>query len=543
MTSERDLDRCPDDSVSPRFHTDGGGMGPRLPALPPPDETPTRILALSGAAVSSFHRQTISAMVDELGPDVLVATEPRATIVGPAVGREFDPDVLEVGAGMRPDVATTDDDRGIVIALPMGEHTLDPERVATRVGTSTFEGDPGDQATPPSVCLITQTVSLSVDPYARSATLDGVSRYRDRVPDQWWVPRTVHLSTALRAGFTTTGGHGTGGEAEFVGIGTSNADLGVGTRPDTNHATLVALYSNGAVDVSEIDPQAFGLRGVHGIGPTRHEALRDAGINTVDALADAPLRRLTDLPGLGRTSANTIRTAAKARSTETVISTATDSLPGREPVFIDIETDGLEPSTAWLVGVLDGGPEDGHYMPFTERAPDDGSHLEAFLAWAEANAANRPLVAWNGYSFDFPVVRDIVRKHCPERLPMWDDAYQFDPLWWARDKNGGNAALPGRSNELEAVAEALGWEPQTTGIDGSVVAKRYSAYRREWLADGADGPVDEPDWDRLEAYCEDDVRALATIYEALTDASRREPGADTRSGTETSTQGALSDFS
>ena len=542
MTSERDLDRCPDDSVSPRFHTDGGGTGPRLPALPPPDETPTRILALSGAAVSSFHRQTISAMVDELGPDVLVATEPRATIVGPAVGREFDPDVLEVGAGMRPDVATTDDDRGIVIALPMGEHTLDPERVATRVGTSTFEGDPGDQATPPSVCLITQTVSLSVDPYARSATLDGVSRYRDRVPDQWWVPRTVHLSTALRAGFTTTGGHGTGGEAEFVGIGTSNADLGVGTRPDTNHATLVALYSNGAVDVSEVDPQAFGLRGVHGIGPTRHEALRDAGINTVDALADAPLRRLTDLPGLGRTSANTIRTAAKARSTETVISTATDSLPGREPVFIDIETDGLNASTAWLIGVLDGGPEEGHYLSFRERAVGDTSHLRAFMTWLTGAAAGRPVVAWNGYRFDFPVITEQLRQHHPDLVDAWTDRYQFDALWWATEKNGGNAALPGRTNELERVADALGWDPSTNGIDGATVAKLYTAYRSQVAGETDAGPVTEPDWDRLERYCEDDVRALATIYERLKTAARGDSTRKTPTG-KNSSQGSLADFS
>jgi predicted RecB family nuclease len=391
------------------------------------------------------------------------------------------------------------------------------------------------------VCL-TAKVALDVDPYERETSITGLETYADRLPAAWLTPRTTHCSTALRAGYRATA-MVDGAEITLVGIGTTEASLGAGSRGDTGRGTLVELFPNGCSNCEDVDPAAFGLRGIRGVGEKRSRALREAGFSTPADVADAEPYELNDLSGFGGATTRRVRATAEARATGTVVATGDDPLPRGEPVFIDIETDGLEPSTAWLVGVLDGGPEDGHYMPFTERAPGDGSHLEAFLVWAEANAANRPLVAWNGYSFDFPVIRDLVRKHCPERLPMWDDAYQFDPLWWARDKNGGNAALPGRSNKLEAVAEALGWEPQTTGIDGSVVAKRYSAYRREWLADGADGPVDEPDWDRFEAYCEDDVRALATIYEALTDASRREPGTDTRSGTETSTQGALSDFS
>lgn len=522
-----------------RLVSDGGTADGANPTLPRRNSSPARLLALPGPVVERFHRDTVAAVVAELAPDCVVAAPPRGNSVRAALSRGTDVPVLSPTRPGPVETIPAGDDSVLVVAAPARRRSVEGIR-------SVAAGDPAEREPPAAepahrVCL-TAEVALDVDPYERETSITGIETYADRLPAAWLTPRTTHCSTALRAGYRATTVVD-GAEITLVGIGTTEASLGVGSSGDTGRGTLVELFPNGCSNCEDVDPAAFGLRGIRGVGEKRASVLREAGFGTPADVADAEPYELNDLSGFGGATTRRIRATAEARATGTVVATGDDPLPRGEPVFIDIETDGLEPSTAWLVGVLDGGPEDGHYMPFTERAPDDGSHLEAFLAWAEANAANRPLVAWNGYSFDFPVVRDLVRKHCPERLPMWDDAYQFDPLWWARDKNGGNAALPGRSNELEAVAEALGWEPQTTGIDGSVVAKRYSAYRREWLADGADGPVDEPDWDRLEAYCEDDVRALATIYEALTDASRREPGADTRSGTETSTQGALSDFS
>ncbi|GGJ04169.1 hypothetical protein GCM10008995_12450 [Halobellus salinus] len=481
-------------------------------------------------------------MVASLSPDVVVATEPQAGVVGPSLRREFDVDILEPGTGMRPDVSVGNDSGCAVLTLPMGEEPLAPEQIRTQVERASGGGGSGTPVAAAQICVINQTVSLSVNPYARSATLADVSSYRSRIPDRWWTASTIHLSTALRAGFTTTRVQTDDGDAQFVGIGTSNADLGVGTTAETAHATLVAVYSNGAIDVSEIDPRQFGLRGVPEIGPARFETLRNAGITTVGELADTPLRELTDLSGLGRTSANTVRTAAEARATDSVLPTGDDSLPNQDPVFIDIETDGLHPSTAWLIGVLDGGPEDGHYMSFRERAVGDGSHLRAFLTWLTGAATGRPVVAWNGYRFDFPVITDQLRQHHPELVERWTDRYQFDALWWATTKNGGNAALPGRTNKLEHVAEALGWEPSTNGIDGATVAALYTAYRSQVAGATGAGTTAEPDWDRLERYCEDDVRALATIYEHLDTAARQDAELKTPTG-ENSSQGSLADFS
>jgi len=476
-------------------------------------------------------------MVDAIAPDVVIASEPQVEVVKPSLDREIEQDTLQAGSGLRPDVAVPDNRECRIIALPMGEDPLDEDQIARPDDTPAETSNRTFQR-----CVITQAVSLSVDPYERSTSLTGIDAYRDRIPEHWVTAQTLHLSTALRAGFTTTYRCADGARLRFVGIGTSQADLGVGTTPHTTPVTHIEWYSNGALSIEEVDPHSFGLRGVSGIGPNRIEELREAGITSVEDLVEMPLRTLAELPGMGRPSAETIQTAAKARATNTVIPTGDDSLPNQEPVFIDIDTDGLNPSTAWLIGVLDGGPEDGTYMSFREQAIDDGEHLKAFMMWLTGAAAGRPVVAWNGFTFDFPVITEQLRAHHPDLVEAWTDRYQFDPYYWATKKNGGNVALPGRTNKLEAVAEGLGWEPTTNGIDGATVAQLYTAYRSHVTSEGETDPAVEVDWKRLEQYCEDDVRALATIYDHLQTAARREPATKTPSG-QNSSQGSLADFS
>ncbi|MFQ3476936.1 DNA ecombination protein RadA [Halonotius sp. F2-221B] len=537
MSDELPSARCSDYTTGRRALTDGGVKTPDVPELPPPDETPTRLLSVSGQVLNRTHIETVQAMIEDVAPDVIIASQPQAEIVKPSLDRKVDLDVLQAGSGMRPDVATSGEKEYVIVALPMGGEPLNEDQISRQQDVPRDSGD-----TPSRRCVVTQDVSMSVDPYERSATLSGVDTYRDRIPESWWNNQTLHLSTALRSGFTTTYHTSDGATTRFVGIGTSEADLGVGTTPETTPATLIECYSNGAIDVADVDPKSFGLRGVHGIGSNRIKALREAGITSVEDLVEMPLRSLAEVPGFGRSSAATVQTAAEARATETVVPTGDDSLPNQEPVFIDIETDGLNPSTAWLIGVLNGGPKAGNYMSFREQAVDDGAHLKAFMAWLTGAAAGRPVVAWNGYHFDFPVITEQLREHHPDLVDKWTDRYHFDAYYWATQQNGGNVALPGRTNKLEAVAEALGWEPTTNGIDGSTVAQLYSAYRRHIKSDRQTQADIQPDWARLEQYCEDDVRALATIYEQLQTAARAKSATKTPTG-ENSSQGSLADFS
>lgn len=192
----------------------------------------------------------------------------------------------------------------------------------------------------------------------------------------------------------------------------------------------------------------------------RAATLRQVGYRTLAEVRNTSPHELAELGGSGRSTSETIQAAATAQDSGTAVATGDDALPQGDPVFVDIETDSLEPSCTWLIGVLDGDATEGNYLAFQESKPGDGGHIEAFLNWKQVNAAGRSFVAWNGYNFDFPVLSDQIRQHCPEYQDAWDDIYQFDLLWWARDKDGGNVALPGGSNKLESVAEALGWELQ-----------------------------------------------------------------------------------
>jgi hypothetical protein len=61
------------------------------------------------------------------------------------------------------------------------------------------------------------------------------------------------------------------------------------------------------------------------------------------------------------------------------------------------------------------------------------------------------------------------------------------------------------------------------------------------MADGS--PATELDWDRFKSYCEDDVRGLAVIYEALEESGRIiSTNESSRDTSETTTQGTLSDW-
>ncbi|MFB6169237.1 MAG: ribonuclease H-like domain-containing protein [Haloferacaceae archaeon] len=491
-----------------------------------------RVLGLSGAVVAEYHPDTVAAVVEAADPDVVVATPPDATTVGPALTGTDRP-VLLPGRGVAPAVETGSDG-GVVVSL-----TGNDEAATLRDAADRTPGSGGSEGADAPRCVVSDALSLSVDPYERSTSVDGLAEYRDRVPDAWHAT-AVHVVTTLRAGHTATVA-GPTGALSLVGVGTTSASLGAGVDGRVGDPTVASVYANGAVTTTSVDPESVGLRGVRGVGAARAATLRDHGYTAPADLADAGHPEIAGLDGFGRSTARSVRRAARAVTDRRVLSTGDGSLPRGDPVYVDIETDGLEPSTAWLVGVLDGGREEGRYLAFRQRAPDDTSHLDGFITWLTGSAAGRPVVAWNGYQFDFPVIADQLRQHCPDRLQAWNDTYQFDPLYWARDQ--GNAALPGRSNRLEVVAEALGWEPTTTGLDGQTAAECYVGWRTELQRAADRAAVDPPPWDRLERYCEDDVRALATVYEALR-AAEQSSDTTTRPTDENGAgrQGALSEF-
>ncbi|WP_256300898.1 ribonuclease H-like domain-containing protein [Haloarchaeobius salinus] len=371
--------------------------------------------------------------------------------------------------------------------------------------------------------VLSGLLSLDVDRAALSTSLDGLAAYREALGRAAAADTLVHLSVRLPAEYRR--------EWDGLTVVGAGADAGVGDEP------LVALdcVGDGQVLTRSLDRSNLGLQALDGVGDTRARRLREAGFGSRAAVAEASVETLAGLDGLGASSAGRIAESARAVADGAVVRRSDTPLPAGEPVFVDIETDGLTPTITWLVGVLDGTADDGTYRSFLQRDPDDpGGAIREFLAWYDAEAADRPVVAYNGWRFDFQVLGEHVAEYCPEFEPVWNAMDRFDPYRWAvRDDN---AVLPGRTNKLEDVAAALCHETADTGLTGAAVARAY----RAWMDDPS--PETELDWERFDTYCEDDVRALATIWAALRGSDRVVSTAGTDAGTDDTTQGTLSDW-
>jgi uncharacterized protein YprB with RNaseH-like and TPR domain len=372
--------------------------------------------------------------------------------------------------------------------------------------------------------VISNLLALDIDTTSLSTSLVGLEEYIAALNPTQLSGEYAHISAQLPAeyrrkwsGLTVRGG---GKEAGHTG------------------SPLVALdcRADGRVLTQTVKPSNLGLRALDDVGDKRAQTLRDAGFTSRGDVAEANPNQLAGLQGIGQTVAERIQQSAEAIADDDVVRKSDEPLPSGDPVYIDIETDGLNPTITWLIGVLDGRAEDGEYLSFLQTDPTEPGHaIEEFLAWYTTNASHRPIVAYGGWNFDFDVLHDHIIKYCPHYEEDWTTSYRFDPYDWAVKEN--NAILPGRTNTLEDVAAALGYERAETGLTGAAVARAY----RQWMADQS--PDTELDWDRFDTYCEDDVRALAVIYEALEDSSRivstDEPSRDI---SETTTQGSLSDW-
>jgi uncharacterized protein YprB with RNaseH-like and TPR domain len=505
--------------------------------LPPEEAVSATILTVPGTVIQEYTVSDVLAdVIDVINPDLIIGTPPgEAAISGPHVAKLVDVPVRIPKRNVTPTVELVPE-TGVGIIV-----TDTPTDLPSTPVDLTRDLDGIDHG-----YLVTDQLELSIDPHNRRTRLEDIESYTTELPIAWRADAITHLSTRLRPDYTTVYQHDNGEEnttereLSIHGIGIAAGDLGAGVDESTQKLVAAQVYRNGAVSTTSYDPSNFGLRGLEQVGQTRADRLRKRGYDTRDAIAKAGIHEIADIRGLGRSTAETIQASATALANGEVVPIGNGSIPGGDPIFIDIETNGLNGSTAWLIGVLDGDAQTGTYMPFRQRTLEKpAEHLESFITWLAGAAANRPVIAWNGYGFDFPIITRQLEEYHPNRVEEWRTRYQFDPLSWATHQD--NATLPGRSNKLEAVATALGWEPQVGELDGQTAAELYNA----WAAGSAGAEAQfTPDWKRLEAYCEDDVRALATVYEALRKASRRPPSTSTnRPTTDTTSQGSLSDFS
>lgn len=349
--------------------------------------------------------------------------------------------------------------------------------------------------------VLSGLLDLEVDTTTLSTTLVGLDAYESALSRAELDGEYVHVSTRLPAEY----------RRDWNGL----AVVGAGVEAGFADTPLCALdcRDDGRVLTRSLNRSQLGLRTLHDVGKNRARDLREAGYASRDAVAEADPRSLSAVAGLGNTTAKRVHLSARAIADGEVVRQTDAPLPNGDPVYVDVETDGLAPTITWLIGVLDGSADDGEYLSFLQTDPDEpGGAIDEFMTWYVRNASHRPLVAYHGFGFDFRVISEHIVEYCPHFDDDWNDAYRFDPYRWAVTE--GNAILPGRTNALEDVASALGYERADTGLTGAAVARAY----RRWMTDGSSAT--ELDWDRFDAYCEDDVRGLAVVNEALQSSGR-----------------------
>lgn len=377
--------------------------------------------------------------------------------------------------------------------------------------------------------LLSNCLSLSIDLVNLDARLDGLEEYRAPLDEHEMVGAFTHLTTEASPEY----------RAVWAGVDVQGVMPGATEQRGIAQAGVAHfdLQPDGIVGAKTRQLKRFGLTAADQVGRTRETTLRQAGIQSRTDLATASVHEISMLDGFGQKTARTAIESAQVIEQGEIRKATGAKLPETQPVFIDIETDGLNPTMIWLIGVLVPG-EDGQYMSFLETDPSQpGVALEAFLMWLVANGEGRPIVAYNGWNFDFPVITEHIADHCAQYLNFWESTYRFDLYDWVVNKN--NAILPGLTNKLGDVAQALGWEPLDTGLTGGEVGRLFQRY--------AENPCSatELDWDRHQTYCEDDVRSLAYVYNQIADSTNRmttNSGNRGSSSADSTSQGSLTDF-
>ncbi|TYL36620.1 hypothetical protein CV102_21450 [Natronococcus pandeyae] len=477
-----------------------------------------RLLALPPSAVLERPLETLRDVEATLEPDVVWVLGPsREPQAFARVRRVFD------APAFHPPLETSGDS---VSRQPIA----DGLEIATVKGASALRAS--SEAVSSTLCdsdiaaLVCDDVTTTTRPTALETTLEHASELAAALP----VGRTTTLLTgSVPAGYDELWHL----ERETGAIHAVDHDPELECEPAGDDCVSVRVRGGGPTEgyggsasfaVLECDPDGvaaidtyeatdFGLEAVSGIGPKTADRLAEQGVTTREALLETPIETLTALPNVGQTRARKMHHHATVLETGEPRRLTDESLPGenwsKPPLCLDIETDGLSPTILWQIGVYD--PATDVYRAFVERddPADPASVLEAFCDWLLGVHPNRALLTWNGWRFDYRHLGAFIARHLPYYADEWESIPKFDLYLWAVGDE--NALLPGRTNELGVVADALGYEDADTALDGAQTAAAYQRFMRTG---------DPLEWDRHEAYCEDDCRALWHVYERFRDAPR-----------------------
>ncbi len=281
---------------------------------------------------------------------------------------------------------------------------------------------------------------------------------------------------------------------------------GLGTSENMGDVKVPCVLTGDMPHIETLDVSKVGISAVPGLGRKFSTLLERRGISSRDDLCACEPSDLLSCDGIGAYRSTKWISSAKAMEDQKVYRIQKDDLRAKHRIFIDIETDSLNPSIIWHIGIFD--DDRGVYEYFLEKEPARrGRIIRRFVDHIEEiGGKDTVLLAWYGEKFDFYHLENFIDEHSPEKKSAWDDTDKIDFMKWVDD----HAALPCRSSKLENVAMRIGYEPDLLGLDGGEVGKMYSEYMED--------SKKELDWEKLKLYGKEDVMEMKYIYDRIEEA-------------------------
>ncbi len=281
---------------------------------------------------------------------------------------------------------------------------------------------------------------------------------------------------------------------------------GIGTHFDFQ-STKIPLAVTGEMPFLEMmSADRVGMMAIPGLGGTLCNQLEAMGIDERKKLAGLHPSELMDIEGIGPYRSCKWIASAKSMEENKIYRINEDDLAHRHRIYVDIETDDLNPSIIWHIGVLD--DETDEYFGLLEEDPDKaGSIIKQFAELLEKRIKpNSCLLAWYGSGFDYPHLGNFIKRYALEYFDLWESVEKIDLMKWVKSFAG----LTSRSSKLDDVASKLGYKWQVRGLDGKEVGTKYTEYMY-------DRTVEVP-WEDFKLYGMDDVLSMKYIYEKIKDA-------------------------
>lgn len=295
--------------------------------------------------------------------------------------------------------------------------------------------------------------------------------------------------------------HLCGGRHDKLGqatvVNAASNDNGFGS-PAAKIATLL-LRPDGAIEDlrwTEVVPSSQLAFEINGIGPAYAERLAQAGITTVEQLADASLFTVGKAIAQSPNTAQLFIARAQARLNGCPSLVSMPKLPKRPRLYLDIETN-LQQSYTWLVGVAS--EEGNEVRQFFAPHPDEEGEMLQELSAFLTTVADHSVVHFSGTQFDRRIL--VQRMENYDLLPPPALLRSTDSLFALRPC----LVLPSRSLKLKEAAECLGYHFAHSDLDGFMVAYEY----QKAIQAGSAVPK------RLLAYNRDDVLALRFLIQEV----------------------------